>query len=225
MTPKTYTNGQVLYSENMDDLVLSTAMRFPDAATRTAILKGALAPTNGMLTATVDDSSTARWITQGGTPRWQPTSPQVMFSYAATAVQMIPAAQQSYVTGWNVNLLGSRNVGNFFNPSSGQFKTTYAGWFEFVGGVVSPFVGADFHVGLYMNTGTGAAVDYSRASRAVGPNPSPSASTSMMSIVVAILPTYLTYLSVYSALPSGSDSINAQTDIPGYFSAKFLGGF
>jgi len=221
---KKFSNGEVFYPEDMDALVAASNMRFANAAARTALLTGSLAPTAGTLSTTTDDGAASRWIVQNGA-RWQPAASQVMFSYASTVGQNVPASSSGTITGWNTNLLGTRNVNGWFNPSSGIFQTGIAGWFEVTGGVSMPWSGAaDKQVGVMLNTGTPNFIDWTMASNPYYVAGHPPAYQMITPVIVAMQPTHSLGLWVRNGTTSNF-ATPSDAGSPNLFTVRYLGGF
>ncbi len=224
MAIKKYTNGQVFYAEDMESLTLASNMRFPTAAARTATLTGTAAPAAGMLSTTTDDNATSRWTVQAGA-RWQPAASQVLFAYACTTPQGVGSGSWVSVTGWNSNLLGTRNVGAYFNPVTGVFKTDLAGWFELTGGVVfQSAYDQPRHCGfLLADPTTPAIIPYSISSSPAYASGAPHTFVAAVPTAVTLTPTASVTLAAYNS-SGGAISICPAAEYTSYFSVRYLGG-
>jgi len=150
-----------------------------------------------------------------------------LFAYGNTNAQALAGNTTNYlITNWNVNLLGTRNLNNWFNPTTGRFAPDLAGFYEIAGGICFSQAGSSYAYYraleiFYGNDATGAMclqqgsmwqAPYTQADmylHILGTfyyQPSGNA--------YAALSVNNTYTSALNVNPAGQ---------PGYFSVKYLG--
>jgi len=217
-----FSDGDVFYSEDLDSLFAWSNLRFANAAARDAALVGTYAPVTGTRVALADENQQYRRV---GT-NWIPMPGTICFSYASAAVKDMSYNGASVVlTNWGINLLGSRNLNNWFNPSTGYFTPTLPGYYEF-----NAAVAVEQPAGLPVGQ------------RQLGLSQYLSGNNTWISQAGMIVPTYgagqlyLHLIPTVVALPAGAQfflfgintgngSVNMTptANNPAFFSAKYLG--
>ena len=131
---RNWTDGETLTAGAMNELVSSTTMRFPSAASRDATLVGDLAPVEGMTVFLLDSNLTFKYIVVGGAGYWAPQAGTLCFSAYQKASQALGATVANYIAPMD-GLIGNRNINNWYNPATGTFKPLCPGFYQLFGGV------------------------------------------------------------------------------------------
>jgi hypothetical protein len=222
MALQKFNDGAVFYSEDMDALVFGSNMRFATAAARDAALTGIYAPVNGTNVVIAGEQTHYRRNSAG---KWTPMPGTVCFSYASTtAITIASGDTAKTITPWGTNLLGSRNYGNWFNPSNGIFTPDIQGYYEINAAccffatittgsrVLSPIYNASGN--MYCQTesqwqpsyGTSSNYNYAYAT----------------SVIYVASTGGAVYLQIRNTVSSGA-TVSPSVDYPALFTVKYLG--
>lgn len=147
MAIKNWTDGDFLYGADLDDIVTSIVMRFPDVATRNAVLVGDLAPKPGMMAYTDDSKQTRQYVVVASVGYWAPLPGTVVAELYQSSPQSIPSATYTALAMHVYRL--DRGGGAFGSVS--RYTPNVPGYYTVMGSVSLPVFNGVGTVGVGKN--------------------------------------------------------------------------
>ena len=135
---KRWADNDLVYDDDLSELVTSANLTFANAAARDAFLVGSIAPVPGTTVYMKDDGITYTYVMVGGTGSWAP-APGTLISgvgFGSTYQSMGSAGVPTLVAIPGIAQY-SRNLNNAYNVTTSRFNPQVPGIYEISGQVAS----------------------------------------------------------------------------------------